>query len=131
MLTSAKTVYDPVKAYSRNERALLELQKIQQDVTLNFVLSWDPDPKVSDIRKSASAKIEQMLAHWMSDLKDQHDGLVLAAVGDIPLAVQQRVEPNRSPLDSPVPSKNSNTPGGQASVSPGSTQASEQTTAER
>ena len=87
VLTSAKTFYDPARAYARNERTLLELQKLHQDVMLHFLLSWDSDPQRCDVKDVSRHQQEQLLEQWVGELRDQHEGLVLAAVGDVPLTV--------------------------------------------
>jgi hypothetical protein len=55
VLSSAKQFYDPQRTYKSSEAALLELRKLQNQVSFEFIRTWDSDSCASKLGDSASA----------------------------------------------------------------------------
>jgi hypothetical protein len=76
VLSSAKQFYDPQRTYKSSEAALLELRKLQNQVSFDFIRTWDHDSCTSKPSDSAS---EQSLSKWSNRLANIEGVIVEAA----------------------------------------------------
>src|SRR5271166_6587010 len=79
VLSSAKQFYDPQRTYKSSEAALLELRKMQSQVSFEFIRTWDDGKCTSEntdfnaqlIRWSRRlANIEAVIVEASADLQD-------------------------------------------------------------
>jgi hypothetical protein len=79
VLSSAKQFYDPQRTYKSSEAALLELRKLQNQVSFEFIRTWDNDNCRSKLDETSSAT---SLNKWSNKLANI-EGIIVEAAANL------------------------------------------------